>query len=364
MKNSFYENTQQELQSDHRTQRMDTVRTASFNIEDFAKYVEFKDSIIKLLSQYDLIMIQEWKEDLGGLMITEMKSNGHEYIANVVDRVAILFNPGKFKRHSETHAVELAYEPPTTIEKMYTKGRKKSNMFSVLYPINESYLPIVIIVCHLSAYVPDNHPNFHAVQFTKLLNDTLETVKTDIKLPDFRVIIGGDTNYRKTKINYKDLLKQLSLTPGFPHSLGLKDVCEHKICESQTTQSFKCVHEKGLVKQMVAAYAKKYARPSSTPNQSNTYAQDARLDIIATNLSIKSAQVIPMCQISDHKLVEFVFSMAVGGRYRRGGFKKRKSRTQSIKRGEKGDGSRKRKYLKRRRLLKGGGWKRSEKTMF
>ena len=46
---------------------------------------------------------------------------------------------------------------------------------------NYSYLPkLAIIVVHLSAYYPPNHPDFHSKQFTNLLLDSIKYIQNNL----------------------------------------------------------------------------------------------------------------------------------------------------------------------------------------
>jgi hypothetical protein len=170
-------------------------------------------------------------------------------------------------------------------------------MLSILFPLEVNCKPIAIVNCHLSAYSPDFHPGFHKEQFTKLVTKAINIV--DSKNLNCSYIIGGDTNYRnKNKI--PNLLKEL-----YPKRHNLIDVCKKSHCSKLPTQTFRCLHEKGVAKY----FAKVVARGLKNSTR-KTILSDNRLDLIATDLAIISkTKIIDACKYSDHSAIYCVLML-------------------------------------------------------
>jgi hypothetical protein len=357
------------------------LKVCSWNVEDFTKVSNYN---YENLAKNDLILIQEWKGgEYQNMFMYKLNANkdANKPVFNFVniDRVALVYNTILY-RPILTLDIPLVYEAPTPAERVYTTGRQKSNMVVVLSPTDPnkySYLPtLAVIVVHLSAYHPLNHPTIHSKQFTLLLRDSLkELEKNNIELNNIKIIMGGDTNYRQplNQANnlYTNLLNPTKnfdcvvgkgegnnlcelLTPQDKdqiNNLGLKDVCEngesvigengkkiYKTC-SLPTQSFKCIHETGVSKGLASLVGKTGS------------IADSRLDILITNLTARNTQIIPMCNLSDHNAIttELLIDNTIGGKRKRKSIKRKSIKRKSIKRKSIKRKSIKRKYIRKRK---------------
>ena len=260
----------------------------------------------------DIIMIQEWKNINfeGDLFMCKLNKRRVKYSVTSVDRVAVIYNTDIFdKSKTITYEIPLAYEAPKLIEKIYTKGRQKYNMLTILFPNDQTKLPVCVVNFHLSAYSPQMHQDVHKKQLTKLIEDSLQQIKQR-GLTNYGFIIGGDTNYRTLGENSDDLLNAL-ITNNYNLPCGtgegqcgngiLKDVCTEKTCLHTKTQSFKCVHETGVAKKGIK-YVSGFYSANSNPTSSF---QDNRLDFLATNLLIdyNYTKILKLCDLSDHSAI-------------------------------------------------------------
>jgi len=264
------------------------------------------------IRQQDIILIQEWKNANyeGDLFLCKLNNKRKKYVHNSVDRVAIIYNTDVFdKTKTIVYKIPLEYEAPTRIERLYTTGRQKYSMLTILFPKMEGKLPICVINFHLSAFSPQYHPDFHKRQLNGLLEECLQKIR-DESIKQFGLIIGGDTNYRNLGDKSDDLLESLiSLNYNLPCGFDnencdngkLRDVCEKK-CLHTKTQSFACVHEKGIAKKGIKFLRKNIYTSESTPTSS---VNDNRLDFVATNLIIdyNSTQILKLCDLSDHSAI-------------------------------------------------------------
>jgi hypothetical protein len=283
----------------------------SFNIEDFVaidKLYEDIDTFDKFKKQ-DFLLIQEWKDPEGKNFIKKLnENNNRSYDYTYEDRVAVIYDTNTFKLHY-SEAIELAYEEPTTFEKIYTTGRKKKNILVILTPKKSDSLnlKICIVNFHLSAYKPDSHPGFHKRQLSKLLKDALAIIDGK-RITDYAVIIGGDTNYRNLGETSNNLLEELIDNTKIPSGGILRDVCE-TTCLNIKTQSFSCTHEKGFAKSVARNVSKQFITkdPNSSPNKNypSNSLDDNRLDFIATNLEtdFDKTTVQKLCSASDHSVI-------------------------------------------------------------
>lgn len=333
--NSPY-NTSQNNISQNSNALKNTLNVISWNIEDFVSINGLYNSekingdpnnqtiqndpspelrelfFFKALRQQDVILIQEWKNKNyeGDLFMCKLNNKKNKYAHDSVDRVAIIYNTDIFdKSKTNVYKIPLAYEKPSFIEKTYTTGRQKYNMLTILYPKNENNLPICVINFHLSAFSPQYHSDFHKRQLTGLLESSLQKIR-DENIKNFGLIIGGDTNYRNLGASSDELLGSLlSLDYNLPCGVGngycgngtLKDVCE-KNCLNTKTQSFGCVHEKGIAKKGMKFLRQNIYTSESTPTSS---INDNRLDFIATNLTIdyNYTKIMKLCDLSDHSAI-------------------------------------------------------------
>ena len=284
----------------------------SFNIEDFVaidKLYQDNDTFDKFKKQ-DFLLIQEWKDTEGQNFIQKLNQNDNNrsYDYTYKDRVAVIYDTNTFEL-SYSQAIELAYEEPTTFEKIYTTGRKKKNILVILTPKKSvgSELTICIVNFHLSAYKPASHPGFHKRQLSKLLKDALAIIGQQ-KHTNYAVIIGGDTNYRNLGETSNNLLEELIDDIKIPSGGRLRDVCE-TTCLNIKTQSFSCTHEKGFAKSIARNISKKFITkvPNSSPtkNYPSNSLDDNRLDFIATNLEtdFDKTTVQKLCSASDHSVI-------------------------------------------------------------
>ena len=260
------------------------ISVMSFNVEDFTVQ-PFRPVFCKNM---DIIMVQEWNFEKGSLF---MKFLGKKYKVVFFDRVAVIFNKTKFF-DSEIHPIQLKYEDPTAFEKLYTTGRLKHNILTIL-KMKEG--AIAVINCHLSAFIIDSYPHFHKRQMTDLFRKASTIIRSFEKQhrQKCEVIVGGDTNYRKGVET--DLLNEL--IPKHPKAL--KDVCDNMGCEKTATQSFRCVHEKTVDKRIV----KRYFSLNKMSKDEN-----ARIDMIATTMMVLDAKLIPACEYSDHSAIRCILS--------------------------------------------------------
>jgi hypothetical protein len=284
----------------------------SFNIEDFVaidKLYQDNDTFDKFKKQ-DFLLIQEWKDPEGQNFIENLNENDNNrsYDYTYEDRVAVIYDTNTFEL-SYSEAIELAYEEPTTFEKIYTTGRQKKNILVILKPIKSvsSELTICIVNFHLSAYKPASHPGFHKRQLSNLLKDALAIIEQQ-GLTNYAVIIGGDTNYRNLGETSNNLLEELIDNIEIPSGGILRDVCE-TTCLNIKTQSFSCTHEKGFAKSLARNVSKQFITkdPNSSPtkNYPSNSLDDNRLDFIATNLetNFDNTTVQKLCSASDHSVI-------------------------------------------------------------
>lgn len=259
------------------------IKYCSFNIEDFVAIDKlYKNKHFDKFKENDIILIQEWKEKEGNEFIVKLNNQEkRHYICKSKDRLAIIFDENKFK-FKKAYGIELLYEPPHILEKLYTKGRRKKNIM-VLMEYNN--FKLCVINFHLHAYDKNYHPGFHKKQLSKLLSDSLDKIM--LKTESCGIIMGGDTNYRGTS----ELLGELIDNPITPYG-ELKDVCVS--CKKIKTQTFSCIHEKGIMKRLAKRYTRKFK-----------LIKDSRLDFIATNLVTdpRKTKIIKLCSVSDHSAV-------------------------------------------------------------
>ena len=301
------------------TSQQALLNVISWNIEDFVSINDLynsenqqSESFLNQLRNQDIILIQEWKNKNyeGDLFLCKLNNNNLRYTYNSVDRVAIIYNTYVFdSTKTVVYQMPLEWEAPSLIERTYTTGRQKYNMLTILYPKNTKLLPICVINFHLSAFSPQYHADFHKRQLSGLLDMSLQQIKKE-NITNFGMIIGGDTNYRNLGDNSNDLLGSLISINydfscrdenGFCGNGLLRDVCE-KNCLRQKTQSFACVHEKGIAKKGIKFLRKNVYTGESTSTSS---INDNRLDFVATNLKIdyKYTKVLKLCDLSDHSAI-------------------------------------------------------------
>jgi hypothetical protein len=299
------------------------LKVCSWNVEDFTKVYKYN---YKQLYENDILLIQEWKEKYQDIFMNSLNVVNEEdtkFKYTKQDRVALVYNKNLY-RILYSIPIQLVYEKPRNGEKIYTKGRRKSNILIVLQPINPKIYPtLAVIVVHLSAYYPPWHPTLHTRQFTQLLVDSIKFLQQHkLDISKIKFIMGGDTNY-KTPLSEADKLYQNILKPIQPQaickslcnfvdshmkelieSLQLKDVCKNSTLSkdkngnilyipncSIPTQSFKCIHEAGISKGITSIIGK------------HGIISDSRLDILISNLRARNTQIIPMCKYSDHNAI-------------------------------------------------------------
>jgi len=279
------------------------LKVCCWNCEDFYQYSpqntsryemrhELTDNnIMQELKTADIILLQEWNERNSALFLHYLES----FEKMVVDRTAVLYRKGKFTQPKYLE-IELLWEKPHVIERAYTIGRVKKNIFAkLLY----GTLPIYISCFHLSAYIPDFHAEFHRRQLNAYVNDCLAsylfTNKKSLRnnIRDFCFIIGGDTNLNDGHL-HPDLLS--FLIPSFADKLGLHDVCQG-YCDNTYTQDFRCTHEKGFAK---AFWRIKSLYYKNVPS---------RLDFLGVNMKYTDPKVIKDCYLSDHSLISAFIQM-------------------------------------------------------
>jgi hypothetical protein len=268
----------------------DQLNIISWNIEDFVKKNKIYESVFfNVLREQDIILLQEWKPIVGDDFVDKLNENSkNKFIVISTDRVAVLFKSNLFNlKETKAYDIKLEYEKPTISEQAYTKGRQKSNMLVILYPYNKN--PLCIVPFHLSAYMPSQHPGFHSKQLKSLINNAIKQINS-LGINDYGIIIGGDTNYRKTEKNYNITKLKNHLIGNLNKNLKykLKNACEGK-CDKKTTQSFKCVHEKSANKSLVWAFSRLF--------------NETRLDLLLTNLEIKDTEIVDLCKYSDHSAI-------------------------------------------------------------
>jgi len=272
---------------------MTKLKVVSWNCEDFYQYSSknkfrskmryelSENNIIEELQSADIILLQEWNEETGTQVFHYL-----EYFEKmVVDRTAVLYRKGKFT-DAEYLEIELLWEPPATIERAYTTGRVKKNIFAkLLY----GTFPLFISCFHLSAYIPYYHRGFHSRQLTAYLNDCLLSGLFTNNIEPFGFIIGGDTNFNDGNV-HTNLLSDL-IDSSLVNELGLHDVCLGN-CENTYTQDFLCTHEIDLGKVL-------WRKKSELKNQ------QSRLDFLAVNKIMQSTntKIVKVCNLSDHSLI-------------------------------------------------------------
>lgn len=286
----------------------------SWNCEDFFVYKQQKElilddknisyelqysSIIDKLKEAHIILLQEWNNDNGNFINTYLPNYG----ILIVDRTAVLYKKNFFGKNVKYIEIPLLHEAPTPIERMYTSGRQKSNIFVKLY---YDKLPIYVGCFHLNAYSPFQHPGFHRRQLNDYINKCINTelfqkskyVKNKNNNEQGRFhcvkkkyafIIGGDTNFNDGR-DHSHLFEQL-ISEDIKKQLQLSDVCHDK-CNTTMTQYPECMHEKDFGK-IIARNISKLKNYSS------------RLDLLLVNQTILpiSTNIINDCNISDHSLI-------------------------------------------------------------
>lgn len=269
------------------------LKVISWNIEDFSTLHKILSNSLFLnetLNKQHLILIQEWKNDKNIKQGEQFISRLENFTYVSTDRVAVLYNTQFFnKDRTKYFTIQLEFEKPSKFEKLYTKGKQKSNILTILYPYN-SDIPICVISFHLNAYIPSKHPGFHKKQLTKLITDSIEKIK-EIGIKKYNIVIGGDTNYRipTSTINQINLKSNL-INKSLINSLNIHNVCNKKECYKQYTQSFSCVHEKSINKRIISTLS--------------YFFNNTKIDIILTNLKVKNSFVNNnLCDLSDHSMI-------------------------------------------------------------
>lgn len=274
----------------------------SWNCEDFFVFTQKKNydintlhklqysPIIGKLQEAHIILLQEWNNNNGNFINNYLPN----YEILIVDRTAVLYKKGFFGEDVKSIEIPLLYEAPTSIEKMYTSGRQKSNIFVKLY---YGEMPIYVGCFHLSAYSPYQHPGFHKKQLNDYINKCISTAlfkeNNQSNLNgienNYALIIGGDTNFNDGK-PHNNLFEDL-INSDLRIRLQLSDVCQNK-CNTIMTQYPQCMHEKDLGK-MIARNVTKLKDYSS------------RLDLLLVNktLTPTSTNIINDCNLSDHSLI-------------------------------------------------------------
>jgi hypothetical protein len=282
------------------------INIISWNIEDFVMIDKISEdkSLLENLQKQHIILIQEWKEnDQSKRFINLLNNKENKFTYVYTDRVAIIYDITIFNNNEKSvYNIKLKHEDPTRIEKLYTKGRQKSNILAILYPYQEDCNPICVVSFHLSAFVPSKHPEFHSKQLRQLIKNAKDVIKCK-GIENYDIIIGGDSNYRVTNpsinLKYNLLEKNLSnkiFTNTYKSNSEYKnliarltDVCNNKECKKKPTQSFSCVHEKSLDKKIISSLSPLFNK--------------TRLDIILTNLEVQNTVIENKCNLSDHKII-------------------------------------------------------------
>ena len=284
------------------------IKICNWNIENMVVidrlFSEDNKPFLDKLMSIDLLLIQEWT--INDAFIKLLKNN--HFIYSAVDRVAVIYKDTYTLIYYKS--IELIYEKPHLLEKVYTSGRQKINILVKLEDINK--FPIYVVSFHLSAYSPNLHPNFHKNQLTHLFKDAISYIQADInsgKVSKFGFIFGGDTNYRQLytkKHNYEfkglqDELFDTSLFNDFEHMVykSLIDICKNN-CIQQPTQSFKCINEKTIDKKMTKWVSTWSVWKGKTDEYATNSFQDSRLDLILTNLHPIETRIEKQCLLSDH----------------------------------------------------------------
>ena len=301
--------------------------------------------VIDRLQEAHVILLQEWNDNNGNFMEHFL----HDYEILKKDRTAILYKRTFFEQNVEFIEVPLLHEEPSLLEKMYTTGRQKSNIFARLF---YGTLPIYIGCFHLSAYSPSLHSGFHIKQMNDYLNqcinsdlftsgrhfqDEISTNYNDDNFVEslgtkYGLIFGGDTNFNDGE-NHTNLF-EIFINNEIRQKLKLKDVCSGN-CNTIVTQDPKCMHEEDV--------GKTIAR-----NVSKFKDYKSRLDLLMVNEIIitEETYIIQDCNLSDHSLISAktrieleedatTSKLLTGGKKRRTRRKRRirKRKTKKIKKG-------------------------------
>jgi len=188
--------------STNKLKNKDELNVITWNVEDFTelKTLVSKTGLMNELRNQDILLLQEWnnKNEEGFKFIFNLNYYRNKYFKYVsVDRVAIVYNTNIFDSNKTIkEKIKLEFEDPHFLERTYTKGRQKSNILTILYPIDKHYNPICVISFHLSAYVPSQHKGFHKKQLTQLIVDARKIIEKTHKITNYDILIAGDTNYR------------------------------------------------------------------------------------------------------------------------------------------------------------------------
>jgi hypothetical protein len=284
------------------------IKICNWNIENMVAidylFSEDNKTFLNELMDIDLLLIQEWV--INGTFIKLLKNNHFSY--SVVDRVAVIYKDTYILKYYKP--IELIYENPHLLEKVYTSGRQKSNILVKLK--NSLQFPIYVVSFHLSAYSPNLHPDFHKKQLTNLFKKAISHIQAEVdlgKVSKFGFIFGGDTNYRQlytkkhnyTFKNLQDELFNTSLFNDFESMVykSLIDICRNN-CITQPTQSFKCINEKTINKKIAKWVSTWSMWKEKTDEYATNSFQDSRLDLILTNLNPTDTRIEKKCLLSDH----------------------------------------------------------------
>lgn len=286
---------------------------SSWNIEDFINEYNFtrdKEFMSKIILN-DILFIQEWKEEPGNLFVSKLNKlvgeNKFDYV--YVDRVCIIFNSFKFKLEkigtTNKYYKKLYLPKPkiTSLEKLYTTGRKKASLLISLKPVIEENNEINCLYCicfHLSAINPKSHLGFHKYQMETILKTFLNTNKES----KYGLIMAGDTNYRgPSDYIFEELVSDKLKDEVYGN---LQDICYTK-CQHKKTQSFKHLHEPQTAKKIIKYISKKYTKKNYLLDKVlKADLKDNRIDFIATNLKYlrDKTKIKNLFKYSDHNMIQ------------------------------------------------------------
>jgi hypothetical protein len=272
---------------------MNEIKVASFNVENFIEIDNYNDQFYEKFITLDIILIQEYTTKGGTIFLEKLNNPSDKFALGYHEnspRMAVLYSKALFSEVSK-NSIELKHIPIHRIERLYTDGIHK-NLWIKLQ-IKGSHIQLLIINVHLSALIADKRKS-HIRQINNLITSSIDQ-SSKINETDLQLIIGGDTNYRKGKIDAQ-LFEKL-IDESIRTKYHLHDVCDENTCGTYT-HSFSCIHETRNPFKMFIKYIPKLF---SLKND--------RIDFIATNLDSKNTEIYHAHDYSDHSAVITTMTM-------------------------------------------------------
>jgi hypothetical protein len=281
----------------------------NWNVENFVNINKIikNNEVISKLKNADLILIQEWKEKEGLLLLKVLNIADFIFLFVTTGSCCIIYNSRKFMLHKFVE-IQLQFNiDRTLVEKTYLSLKEhRTSLLASFKPLVKMDIDILHCVCfHLGAFDPKEHKFLHSNQLNYIFKKLLREIKANVKNG---VIIAGDTNYRTPDNDLLDKLVNKKLIKQIPGDF--KDICHNAECLNFNTQSFRFLHEKNVAKQLLRKIASINIdecnnNPDSFICKHNKIILDNRLDFIATNMIVKQnkTHIKPYKFLSDHFMI-------------------------------------------------------------